>query len=93
MDGLSTEHLFRPFQFARPGADAYLPQAFEVVAAVDSKTTLIALRRGDDAGGFEQLKVACRDAHGFSSGAYVDFLNCGRFHMYNRFYVDTRDTV
>ena len=92
MDGLSTEHLFRPFQSARPGADAYLPQAFEVVAAVDSKTTLIALRRGDDAGGFEQLKVPCRDAHGFSSGAYVDLLNCCGIHRYNN-PVDTTDTV
>jgi hypothetical protein len=94
MDGLSIEHLFWPFQFARPGADAYLTQALEVLAAVDSKTTLIALRRGDDAAGFEQLKVARCDAHGFSSGAYVDLLNCCGVgvHRYNDL-VDTTDTV
>ena len=77
----------------RSGPDANLPQALDVRVAVHPKTVLIAPRGGDSAASFEQPQVACRDAHGFSSGAYVNFLNCGRVHRYNRLYVDTRDTV
>jgi hypothetical protein len=84
MAGLLTEHLVGPLQFSRPGA--------EVLAAVDSKTTPIALRRWDNAVGFEQLQVARCNAHGFSSSAYVDLLNCSGVHRYNNL-VDTTDTV
>ena len=76
-----TAHLFGALELAGPGADAYLPKAFEVLAVVDSKTTPIALRRGDNAAGFEQLQVARCDAHGFSSSAYVDLLTSCTVHM------------
>jgi len=74
MEGLPTEHLFCPLEFAWPGTDADALEQRDIKLRIDA-TVVVASCYGDTALVLQHSKVMCRDAKAFGRAGYMYVTN------------------